>query len=138
MNKNLNESFENFFSSPAYGVVGASTNRSKFGNKVLRVYLQKNLKVYPINPHEKVIEGLQSLTDIESLPNEVKSISIITPPAVTEKIVDQAIRKGIKNIWIQPGAASLKAIQNCHANKINVIANGPCILVTLGFHETEV
>jgi hypothetical protein len=33
------------FSSPAYAVVGASVNQAKFGNKVLRCYLQHNKKV---------------------------------------------------------------------------------------------
>lgn len=132
----LQTRIDTFFSSPAFGVVGASTNRTKYGNKVLRVYLQKHKKVYPINPKEKVVEGLACIDQIENLPAEVQSISVITPPAITEKIVKQAIAKGIKNIWMQPGAESEAAIADCEQHGINVIANGPCILVTLGFHET--
>lgn len=124
-----------FFASPAYGVVGASSNRAKYGNKVLRVYLQKHKTVYPVNPKEKIIEGIACLPDIQHLPDNVSSISIITPPAVTEKIVRDAIAKGIKHIWMQPGAESEVAIQLCRDKGINIIANGPCILVTLGFHD---
>lgn len=135
MSMELAEQIQGFFSSPAYGVVGASSNREKYGNKVLRVYQQQRKKVYPINPKEKTIEGLTTLSSVQDLPGDVKSISIITPPPVTEKIVQEAIQKGIKNIWMQPGAESAAAIKACDAAGINVIAKGPCILVVLGFHE---
>lgn len=124
-----------FFSSNAYGVIGASNNREKYGNKVLRVYLQKNKKVYPVNPNENSIEGLVSYKDLQDLPPEVKSISVITPPSITEKIVKQAIIKQIENIWMQPGAESTSAIQEAEQHGINVIAGGPCILVILGFSD---
>lgn len=132
-NDNLKTRIDKFFISPAFGVIGASSNRAKYGNKVLRVYLQKQKTVYPVNPNEKVIEGLTSIDRIEHLPEDVKSISVITPPPITEQIVKQAIEHGIKNIWMQPGAESESAVAECEKNGINVIANGPCILVTLGF-----
>lgn len=61
-----------FFTSPGYGVVGASSNREKFGNKVLRSYLQNQKIAYPINPNEKMIEGVTCLTKIADLPANVK------------------------------------------------------------------
>lgn len=131
----LSPDINQFFTSPAYAVIGASSNRNKFGNKVLRCYIQQNKKVYPVNPHEQKIEGLAVVHQIADLPNNVKSISVITPPAVTEKIVDQAIQKGIQNIWMQPGAESPLAIQKCKEHHINVIADGRCILKELNFHE---
>ncbi len=124
-----------FMQSSAFAVVGASSNRAKYGNKVLRCYLQQGKTVYPINPHEELIEGLPVLHSVSDLPEEVDSISIITPPVITEKIVTEAIKKGIRNIWIQPGAESDAAIQNGKKHGLNVIAGGPCILVFMGFHE---
>lgn len=124
---------QTFLSAPAFAVVGASSDRSKYGNKVLRCYQQHGLDVFPVNPNEKSIEGLPCIASIADLPNHVESISIITPPPITENIVDEAIKKGIKNIWMQPGAESDRAIQKCKNHGVNVIANGPCILVVLGF-----
>src|SRR3990167_2226279 len=111
-----------FFTSKAYAVVGASTNRAKFGNKVLRCYLQHNKKIYPVNPHEKTIEGISCIHSLMNLPEDVKSISIVTQPMVTEQIVDEAIAKGIENIWMQPGAENQSAIEKCQQHNINVIA----------------
>jgi predicted CoA-binding protein len=69
------------------------------------------------------------------LPDKVQSLSLITPPQITEKIVEQASARGIVNIWMQPGAESSIAIDFCHAQGINVISGGSCILVQLGFSE---
>lgn len=131
----LSPDIAKFFTSPAYAVVGASANRNKFGNKVLLCYLQQNKKVYPINPREDTIAGLKCIKNIADLPDNVKSISIVTPPQVTEKIVAEAITKKIENIWMQPGAESDLAVQLCRNNHINVIAGGPCILQELRFHH---
>lgn len=131
----MDDAIEVFLKSPAFGVVGASTNRDKYGNKVLRCYLQNHKKVYPVNPKEKTIEGLACLPSLDALPAEVESLSIITPPAVTEKIVEQAIKKGIKNLWMQPGAESETAISQARQHQLNLIAGGPCLLVVLGYHE---
>jgi predicted CoA-binding protein len=129
------EQFDKFFASDAFGVAGASANRDKYGNKVLRVYQQHGLRVIPINPREKEIEGIPCVANVMDLPPEVKSISVITPPEVTEQIVDLAVRKGITSIWMQPGAENPTAVERCHVHKINVIADGSCILVKLGYSE---
>ena len=67
----MSEDIEKFFTSPVYAVAGASSNRSKFGNKVLRCYLQNDLTAYAINPNEKVVEGLACLASVADLPEDV-------------------------------------------------------------------
>jgi predicted CoA-binding protein len=126
---------EKFFDSPAFGVVGASTVREKYGNKVLRCYLQHGRKAVPVNPREKQIEGIPCAASVDALPAEVKSLSVITPPKVTEEVVEAAIKMGIRNVWMQPGAESAKAIARCEQAGVNVIGDGSCVLVVLGFHE---
>jgi predicted CoA-binding protein len=131
----IQEQINQFLSSDAFGVVGASTNRHKYGNKVLRCYLQHGRVAVPVNPNEAAIEGVSCAKDVAALPPEVKSISMITPPAVTEQIVPLAIAHGIENIWMQPGAESPAAVALCRAKGVNVIADGSCLLVVLGYHE---
>jgi predicted CoA-binding protein len=132
---NIRERIDEFLKSKAFGVVGASTNRDKFGNKVFRCYLQHNLRAVPVNPKEKAIEGISCVASVMELPPDVKSISVVTPPHVTEDVVKMAIRKGIESIWMQPGAESRAAVDLCRENDINVIADGSCILVEMGFAE---
>ena len=124
-----------FLESPAYGVVGASPRRHKYGNKVLRCYQENGRRAIPVNPREQVIEGAACVATVLDLPEEVQSISVITPPSVTERIVADAIRKGIRHVWMQPGAESDRAVAACEAAGINVIADGSCVLVVLGYRE---
>lgn len=131
----IEKQIEQFFTSPVFGVVGASTNRDKYGNKVLRCYQQNDLSVIPVHPKEEQVEGVDCVASVADLPADVQSISIITPPQITEKVVEQAAAHGIKNIWMQVGSESPVAVQYCEEQGLNVIADGSCVLVVLGYHE---
>jgi predicted CoA-binding protein len=131
----MKEKIDRFLAAKAFGVAGASTNRDKYGNKVLRCYLQNGRKVVPINPRADIIEGQPCVASVAELPDEVTSLSVITPPKITEQIVEEAIARGIENIWMQPGAQSPQAVARCEKAGINVIADGSCLLVVLGFHD---
>jgi predicted CoA-binding protein len=124
-----------FLAGKRFAVVGASSDREKYGNKVLRAYLQNGLEAVPINPAGGEIEGLASFPDLAAVPEPVDGVSIITPPRVTEKVVEQAVALGIKHIWMQPGAESPRAIEIAEQSGANVIAGGPCLLVALRYHE---
>jgi predicted CoA-binding protein len=131
----ISERIDTFLDAEAFGVVGASSKPYKYGNKVLRCYQQNQRTVIPVNPVAKRIEGLACVASVSDLPGHVDSISIITPPQVTEKVVEEAIAKGIKNIWMQPGAESVLAVTACEEAGVNIIADGSCALVVMGYHE---
>lgn len=135
MAKDLQARIQAFLAEGPHAVVGASTDRSKYGNKVLRCYLQHGLKVHPVNPSASEVEGLPAYPDLASLPEKVAGLSVITPPKVTEQVVAEAARLGIRRIWMQPGAESPEAIEKAQALGLEVIAGGPCLLVVLGYHE---
>ena len=118
-----------------FAVAGASRDRGKYGNRVLRVYMQNDLRVFPVNPHADEVEGLVAWPDLASLPETPHGVSIVTPPEVTEQIVDQAIELGIRHLWMQPGAQSNRAIERAEAAGINLIHSGPCVLVVLGYRQ---
>ena len=131
----MTKDIDEFLKAAAFGVVGASADRGKFGNRVLRCYQMHGLKAVPVNPREEEIEGIPCVASVAHLPDDVTSISIITPPLMTERVVEEAAAKGIRNIWMQPGAESPQAVAFCREKGINVIADGSCILVVLGFRE---
>ncbi len=122
-----------FLAGKRFAVVGASQNREKYGNKVLRTYQQNKLEVVPINPTANEVEGLATAPNLSALATPVDGISVITPPKITEQVVQEAIELGIKNIWLQPGAESQAAIELAEKNGVNLIAGGPCLLVVLKY-----
>ena len=129
------ERIRDFLAGEVYAVVGASNDRSKYGNKVLRCYLQNRRRPIPVNPRERVIEAIPAVADLGSLPEKVHGASIITPPDVTERIVEEAAAAGVKRLWMQPGAESARAIRRAEELGLSLIAGGPCLLVSLGFRE---
>ncbi len=131
----LDEKIDAFLQTGPYAVVGASNDRSKYGNKVLRCYLQHDLKAYPVNPDSAEIEGQRAYPSLAALPEPVARISVITPPEVTEKIVADAADSGVEYIWMQPGSESLKAVEDAQNAGIAVVSGGPCLLVVLGYTE---
>ena len=133
MTKSTREKIESFLSGETFAVAGASSNRAKFGNKVLRSYLEHGKTAYPVHPLEAEVEGIPVVRDLASLPVPVHGLSIITPASVTERLVEEAHAAGIGRIWMQPGAESRKAIDRAEELGIEVIAGGPCVLVELGY-----
>ena len=129
------DTIRDFLAGDTFAVVGASTDREKYGNKVLRSYLQNDLRAIPVHPREAEIEGLTAYPDLSSLPETPHGVSIITPPPVTEAVVEEAIRLGIQHVWMQPGAESPAAVERAREAGLSVIAGGPCLLVAIGFRE---
>ncbi len=131
----VQERIDAFLNGAPHAVVGASRDRSKYGNKVLRVYMQAGREVYPVNPTGGEIEGLTAYASLDAVPPRVHGVSIITPARVTEKVVETAAELGIQHVWMQPGAESDAAVARAEELGLSVISGGPCILVVLGYRE---
>lgn len=132
----VEQKIESFLNSGPFAVVGASVDRSKYGNKVLRCYQQHGKEVYPINPRADEVEGLRAYPSLGSLPVKPQAISVITPPAITEQVVREAAAAGVRHIWMQPGAESEAAIRTAESLGMSVIAGGPCLLVLMHYRES--
>jgi len=135
MTRSIQDKILTFLAEGPYAVVGASTDRSKYGNKVLRCYQQHGREVYPVNPTASEVEGLQAYPELGGLPLPVPSVSIITPPLITERVVEAAAGAGVKRVWMQPGSESPEAVARAEALGLEVIAGGPCLLVAMGYRE---
>ncbi|KAK4134493.1 NAD(P)-binding protein [Trichocladium antarcticum] len=137
-----NAALRAFFQSPKFAVVGASSNTDKFGYKVLKWYTTRNLAVTPINPGSKAIEvdgvaypTVASLAELPA-PQEGTGVSIITPPAVTLRTLEQAKALGIRAVFLQPGTFDNAVLEFAHKNFTTVLAGdggggseGWCVLV---------
>ena len=124
-----------FLAESRFAVVGASPDRAKYGNKVLRCYVQAGRDAVPVHPRETSVEGLPAFPSLAAIPGGVGGVSVITPPAVTEKVVEECGKLGIRHVWMQPGAESDAAVARARELGMNVIAGGPCLLVVLGWRE---
>jgi len=125
-----------FLAAGPWAVVGASTDRSKYGNKVLRCYQQAaKSPVYPVHPREREIEGLPAYPSLAACPTRPRAVSIITPPKITEAVVEECATLGIRHLWMQPGAESAQAVARARELGLALLAGGPCLLVVLRYRE---
>jgi uncharacterized protein len=91
---------------PSVAVIGASNAKQKYGNKAVRAYLRQGWTVYPVNPNEPSVEGLQSFASIADIPGPVDRASLYLPPQVGLGLLDAIKKKGVKELYVNPGAES--------------------------------
>jgi len=124
-----------FLAVGSFAVVGVSADRQKYGNKVLRCYAQHGLPVVGVHPKLTIVEGIACHPSLASIPGPPRAASIVAPPAAAASIVADAKAAGVRQLWFQPGAEDAAAIAAAREAGLSVIANGPCLLVALGFRD---
>jgi predicted CoA-binding protein len=85
-------------------VVGASSDRRKFGNKAVRAFLQQGYTVIPINPRETEVEGLKAYRSVLDVPDRIDMATLYVPGVVGRQVIEEIARKGITEVWFNPGA----------------------------------
>ena len=116
--------------SKVVAVIGASSNRSKFGNRAVRAFRQQGYTVVPINPNEREVEGLRTYASILDVPGPVDMASFYVPPDVGERVIDEVAKKGIPEVWFNPGAESDALV--ARARSLNLQPIVACSIVAIG------
>jgi hypothetical protein len=111
-------------------VIGASNNRHKFGNRAVRAYQQQGYTVIPINPHETEVEGLKAYASVLDVPGPVDMASFYVRPEVGELVIGDVARKGIAEVWLNPGAESDELVARARALAIQPII--ACSIIAIG------
>ncbi len=117
-----------FLSPKKMAMAGVSRNPKKFGHQVYQDLLKKEFEILPINPKTSDINGIQCYNDVNTLPNDIENLYIITPKSQTTEIVKQAIDKKIKRIWIQQTSDNPEAVKLANDAGIELIYK-KCILM---------
>ncbi len=91
---------------PSVAIIGASTDRNKFGNKAVRAYVRQGWTVFPVNPNTVVVEGLRSYASITDIPGALDRASLYVPAKVGIGLLGAIKSKGVGELWVNPGAES--------------------------------
>jgi acyl-CoA synthetase (NDP forming) len=111
-------------------VIGASSDRSKFGNKAVRAFLHHGDTVVPINPREPEIEGLRAYATVLDVPGPIDMATFYVPPRLGLALLDEVVKKGIGEAWFNPGADSPELMAKARALGLRAIA--ACSIVGIG------
>jgi len=111
-------------------VIGASSDRGKFGNKAFRAFQAEGYKVIPINPNEASVEGVSTYPSVMEVPEPIDMATVYVPPEIGITLLEGFERKQIAEIWINPGAESEALIAEARRRKLNVIE--ACSIIGIG------
>jgi predicted CoA-binding protein len=116
-------------------VIGASSDRAKFGNKAVRAFRQQGYTVVPIHPRETEVEGLKAYASVIDVPGPIDMASMYLPPALGEKVLEDLARKGVREVWLNPGADSPALVEKARALGLSPIV--ACSIRGIGEDPSE-
>lgn len=116
--------------SKSVAVVGASSDRRKFGNKALRAFLAEGFTVFAINPNEEAVEGLRTYASVLDVPVPIDMATVYVQPEVAERLLPEFEQKQIPEIWINPGAESDHLMAEGARHNLNLIY--ACSIIGIG------
>ena len=111
-------------------VIGASSERHKFGNKAVRAFLQQGFTVFPVHPTETEVEGLKVYRTVGEIPAPLNMVTVYVPPPVGLKLLPQIAEKGCDELWLNPGADGPQVVEKARELGLNVIQ--ACSIVAIG------
>lgn len=117
-------------------ILGASSDRSKYGNKSVRAHLDQGYTVYPVNPKGEPIEGLTTYQSLEEVPvKKLDRISVYLPPAVTLNILEAIQKADAEEVWLNPGSESEEVMAK--ATELGLEPIMACSIVDVGSHPGQ-
>ncbi len=111
-------------------VLGASSQRNKFGNKCVRAYRAAGYTVFPVNPHEGEVEGLRCFPRLADIGQPLDRISVYLPPSLTLEMLPEIGRAGAGEVWLNPGAADAAVIEE--SRRLGIPVRQGCSIVDVG------
>ena len=111
-------------------VIGASSNRSKYGNKALRAFEHQGYRVIPINPHEREVEGHKAYASVLDVPDPIDLATVYVPADAGLKVVDELAKRGIAEVWLNPGADEPEVV--ARARELGLKTIQACSIIAIG------
>jgi hypothetical protein len=111
-------------------VIGASSDRQKYGNKALRALRDRGYTVIPINPKEPEVEGEKSYASVLEVPVPIDMATFYVAPAVGLRILDDVVKKGIPEVWLNPGADGPQVVERAQALGLKTVV--ACTILGVG------
>jgi len=130
----LQQKIDRMIAARTFAVVGASDNPEKYGHIAYTMLKGYGKTVWPVNPNAVVVDGDPTFPDVAALLEVPEVAVVVVPPLVTERVVEELGAAGVKDVWMQPGAESAKAVARAEELGIAVVSGGPCVMVNLRTH----
>jgi uncharacterized protein len=123
----MNQISEILHSCRVIAVVGLSAKRFRPSYGVAEYLQRAGYKIIPVNPMETEVLGERAYPDLDSIPGPVDMVDIFRRSEFVPEIVEAAIRKGAKAVWMQEGVIHEAAAERAEEAGLSVVMDR-CIL----------
>ncbi len=127
-----------FLETRKLAIAGVSRDQKKLGYTVLMKLKEIGFDLYLVHPDTDTLHGEACYRNISLLPGDIGGLLIMTPKTETLGLVEDAVKKGIPNLWIQQMSETPESIEYALSNKVNLVTR-QCILMFAepveGFHK---
>ena len=113
--------------SKALAVVGLSSKTMRPSHGVAEYMQSRGYRIIPVNPHEEAALGEKSYASLDDVPEPFDVVVIFRRPEFVPEIVEAAIRKGAKTVWMQEGVIHQEAAERARTAGLKVVMDR-CIL----------
>ncbi len=114
-------------SAKTIAVVGLSSKRFRPSYGVAEYMQRAGYRIIPVNPEETAVLGEKSYPDLDSVPDEIDIVDIFRRSEFVPDIVEAAIRKGAKVVWMQEDVIHEDAGRRAEEAGLDVVMDR-CIL----------
>ena len=111
-------------------VIGASSNRDKFGNKALRAFANQGYTVIPINPTEAEVEGYKTYPSVLDVPQAIDAATVYVPSRAGVAVMEELAKKGVASVWLNPGADDPEVVARARQLGLRVML--ACSIIAIG------
>jgi hypothetical protein len=108
-------------------VVGLSSKAMRPSHGVASYMQSHGYRIIPVNPNETSVLGEKAYPVLDDVPEAVELVVIFRRPEFVPEVVEAAIRRGARVVWMQEGVIHEDAARRAREAGLTVIQDR-CIL----------
>ena len=117
-------------------VIGASTQRRKFGNKAVRAFRDAGWKVFPVNLSAETVEELATTSNVTDIPVPLDRVTLYLHPSDTLSALDDIATVSPCEVWLNPGSDDPRVVERALELGLNIRRG--CSIVDIGLSPSQV
>jgi hypothetical protein len=110
-------------SAKTIAVVGLSPKPERPSHGVSAYMQAQGYRIIPVNPGHDELLGEKSYKSLREVPGPIDIVDIFREPSAVPEIVDQAIEKKARAVWMQEGIVHNAAAEKARAAGLTVVMN---------------
>ncbi|MBI4041655.1 MAG: CoA-binding protein [Deltaproteobacteria bacterium] len=114
-------------------VVGLSTDPDRPSYEVAAFMQEKGYRIVPVRPGGEEILGQKSYASLKDIPFEIDIVDIFRKPEHIPAVVDEAIAKKAKVVWMQLGLSHEAARKKAEGAGLQVVEDR-CLVIEYRKH----